>query len=152
MCTLKNVLQSRDPNKHNDITEKPSYIKLNSETAWERRASRQSVSAWALEKTLLLHRARTEMLKAREVPQSKSPQHSPPTDTSWLRPPRCSKPPLPILAKKDRLVPTAKMPHCDPAPGSGGLTCPCCPREKPQKVEGIAPGPSLEVPPLNLPG
>lgn len=41
MCTLRNALQSQDPNKHNDIIEKASYIKLNSEAIWVGQSSRQ---------------------------------------------------------------------------------------------------------------
>ena len=41
MCTLKNVLQSQHPNKHNDITDKSSYTELNAEAVWKRQASRQ---------------------------------------------------------------------------------------------------------------
>lgn len=85
------------------------------------------------------------MLKAREAPQSKSPEHSCHTHISAGR----SKSPLPILAKKGRLVTTAKTPHWDPGSDSESLTCPCCPREKPQKVEGIALRPNLAAPPLN---
>ena len=41
MCTLRNAVQSQDPNKHNDIIEKASYIKLNSEAIRLGQSSRQ---------------------------------------------------------------------------------------------------------------
>lgn len=139
MCTFKNALQSRDPNKHNDITEKSSYIKLNSETVQERQARRQikcyrlgsggnPSSAQSQNRDVKSQRVSTEQNSWTQVPPH--PRHQLAETSSPQQTP------LPILAKKDRLVPTAKTPHCDLGPGSGGSNVPLLPQGETPESRG----------------
>lgn len=116
MYTLQNSFGSQDSNKHNDIIEKSSNIKLNSEAVWERQASRQ-IKCYCLGSG---ENPSSEQSQNRDIKSQKAPQGTKPRANTHLL----------TLAKQDMMVPLQEHPTVN-WPRLWGPSLPPPPWEKP---------------------